>query len=117
VISNEKHKRWLNGEDGGERANLRDADLRGANLRGADLRWADLGRTISNALIVAGPLGSRLGQTVLNIPDNTIFCGCFKGTMEEFEAAVERTHADNPRYLAEYRAMIVFFKAVAAARG
>lgn len=41
------HKKWLNGEEGGERAdlscaNLRGADLRGANLRGANLRGADL---------------------------------------------------------------------------
>ena len=33
----EKHKMWLNDEDGGEMA-----DLSGANLRWADLRWADL---------------------------------------------------------------------------
>ena len=33
----EKHKKWLTGKDGGERA-----DLRGADLRKADLRWADL---------------------------------------------------------------------------
>ena len=38
----EKHAKWLRGEDGGERANLRGADLRGANLRGADLRGANL---------------------------------------------------------------------------
>ncbi len=43
----EKHKKWLNNEDGGERAglcgaDLRNADLRNANLRGADLRGADL---------------------------------------------------------------------------
>ena len=43
----ENHKKWLNGEDGGSRANLQDADLRDANLRsaalqGADLRGADL---------------------------------------------------------------------------
>ena len=38
----EKHKKWLNDEPGGERANLRGADLRGANLRGASLREADL---------------------------------------------------------------------------
>ena len=46
------HKKWLNNEQGGERADLRGADLRGAdlrvatlngaNLRGADLRWAKL---------------------------------------------------------------------------
>ena len=37
-----KHAKWARGEDGGERADLRDADLRGANLRNADLRGADL---------------------------------------------------------------------------
>ena len=43
----ELHKKWLNNEDGGKRADLRGANLsgaylRGANLRGADLRGADL---------------------------------------------------------------------------
>ena len=38
----EKHKKWLNDEPGGERANLWGANLRGANLRGADLWGADL---------------------------------------------------------------------------
>lgn len=48
----EKHKKWLNDEPGGERADLYEADLYeadlyganlyGANLRGADLRGADL---------------------------------------------------------------------------
>ena len=36
-----KHSEWLRGE-GGERANLREADLSEANLREADLRGADL---------------------------------------------------------------------------
>ena len=44
----ELHRRWLNGEDSGQRANLRGANLGGANLRdanlgGADLRGANLG--------------------------------------------------------------------------
>ena len=38
----DKHKKWLLGEDGSERANLRGADLRGANLCGANLRGANL---------------------------------------------------------------------------
>jgi len=43
----EKHMKWVNQEDGGERAdlqgaNLQDADLRGAYLQDADLRSADL---------------------------------------------------------------------------
>jgi uncharacterized protein YjbI with pentapeptide repeats len=38
----ELHKKWLNNEAGGKRANLRSADLSGANLSGADLRGAYL---------------------------------------------------------------------------
>lgn len=37
-----KHQMWLQGEKGGERANLREADLRGADLRWADLCEVDL---------------------------------------------------------------------------
>ena len=37
-----KHKKWLLGEDGGERADLSGADLSDAVLRRADLRRADL---------------------------------------------------------------------------
>jgi uncharacterized protein YjbI with pentapeptide repeats len=39
-----KHKKWLNDEEGGERANLRGADLSGADLLGADLLGTDLRR-------------------------------------------------------------------------
>jgi len=43
----EAHAKYLRGEEGGAKANLRgadlrEADLRGANLSGANLRWADL---------------------------------------------------------------------------
>ena len=37
-----KHKKWLAGEDGGVRANLRRANLREADLRRADLSGANL---------------------------------------------------------------------------
>lgn len=40
----EAHGKWINGEYGGVRANLRGADLRGADLRGADLSEANLRR-------------------------------------------------------------------------
>lgn len=36
------HKKWLDDEDGGERADLRYADLCSADLRYADLRYAHL---------------------------------------------------------------------------
>ena len=37
-----KHKKWLNDEEGGERANLSSASLSSADLRSADLRSANL---------------------------------------------------------------------------
>ena len=38
----EKHRKWLNDEEDGERANLREANLREADLREANLREANL---------------------------------------------------------------------------
>ena len=38
----DKHKKWLNNEEGGERADLRYANLCSADLCSADLREADL---------------------------------------------------------------------------
>ena len=40
ILSN--HKKWLNDEDGGKRADLHNADLRDANLRGVNLMGANL---------------------------------------------------------------------------
>lgn len=46
----ELHKKWLNNEPDGVRANLRNADLRNADLRDADLRGANLrGANLRNA--------------------------------------------------------------------
>lgn len=38
----EKHKRWINGEYDGEKADLSEADLRGADLSGAVLSEANM---------------------------------------------------------------------------
>lgn len=38
----DKHRKWLNNEEGGERAYLREANLNGADLGGANLNGADL---------------------------------------------------------------------------
>lgn len=46
----ESHRKWLHGEEGGKRANLRGADLCGVNLRDADLSGINLNEAnLSNA--------------------------------------------------------------------
>ena len=67
----EKHKMWLNDEDGGEMADLRGADLSGADLcwadlSGTDLRWANL---IGTDLIGANLSGANLSGSDLRRSD------------------------------------------------
>jgi hypothetical protein len=96
-------------------ADLREADLCEANLQKADMRgtslcWTDAG------VVSAGPIGSRHGITIYILDTDEVQCGCFRGTLEAFAARAEQVHADNPRWLAEYRAAVEYFKAIKAAR-
>ena len=55
--------------------------------------------------IVIGPIGSRNGFTTFykNKDENVcVRCGCFSGTVDEFLAAVQKTHGDS-RFGREYR--------------
>ena len=91
-------------------ANLGDANLFGANLRGAELNdWGKL-QSYSDILI-AGVIGSRNDYTTIFHTDKGIFvqCGCFKGTLEEFEAKVKETHQGN-NHEKDYLALIQFAK-------
>ena len=56
----ELHKKWLNNEGGGKRADLSGADLRSANLRRADLSGADL----SGANLSGANLWNTIGNQV-----------------------------------------------------
>ena len=100
-------------------ANLADAYLAGANLAGANLARADLAdanladadlaraKGIKDALTI-GPIGSRRATlTAVHREDGTIelSTGCFRGTVDEFVAAVDKTHAQNEHGRA-YRAAI-----------
>ncbi len=59
-------------------------------------------------LIVCGPIGSRKSTTTI-IRDRekkcVVRCGCFCGTLDEFEEAVGKTHGKS-RYAAEYKLLI-----------
>ena len=91
------------------------AYLRGAYLRDADLGCADLGewgklQSLSDIIIV-GAIGSRNGYTTIFHTDKGVFvmCGCFKGTLDEFEAKVKETHKGN-KHERDYLALIQFAK-------
>ena len=78
----EKHRKWLDGEDGGERADLQDANLRGAdlqdaNLRGANLRGADLrGANLRGADLQDADLrGANLRGADLDLSCLPLWCG------------------------------------------
>ena len=114
------HKKWLNNEDGEERANLWGADLWGANLRGAnlceaDLRGADLHGAIS--ILSISPIGSRGDATyaVLGSPSVMVKTGCFWGTVPEFLIQVEKTHTG--KHLAIYRSAIELINVWVANQG
>ena len=81
----EKHKKWLDDEKGGERADLRDAYLRDADLRGADLRRANLHYLIGN-----------LGKHIALAVGGYISIGCEYHTYENWlEHAEEIGKANN----------------------
>ena len=69
----ENHKKWLNGNKGGLRANLRGADLRGADLRGACLQGAYLrGADLQDAYLRGADLrGADLQDACLRGADLT----------------------------------------------
>ena len=106
----DKHKKWLNDEEGGERADLRGAvlfraDLRGADLRGADLRWAYLS-------------GVCLSETDLREADLDYSCWplCYGSIDVKVDARIARQLAyhfcrldcDDPEYLEARKAIAEF---------
>ena len=114
-------------------ANLSSADLRGADLRGADLRGADLrsanlrGANLSSANLSSADLrgadtdkryiqisciGSTKRMTTYCFNDDIIWCGCFTGTLNEFETEVISTHENSPQYLAEYLGFINYIRSL-----
>ena len=106
------HEKWLNVE-GGEKANLRGANLIGADLREADLRGANLREAdLPKRFITICCIGSRNDQTTYCFEDNKIWCGCFVGTLEDFEIEINKTHKNNERYLKEYIGAINYIRSL-----
>ena len=103
----ELHRKWLNHEKDGENANLRGADLRradlsdanlrranlsDANLRGANLSGANLSGVTGQKFIVIGNIGSRSASTIYHVESDTIWCGCWKSSLDEFQKRVNEIY-------------------------
>ena len=134
----EKHRKWLNNENDGERADLRDtdlsyavlssadlsyavlsyADLSHANLGNANMSYADLQYAVlghanlsyaktDKRYLQISCIGSRKGITTYCFEDDTIFCGCIKGTLKDFIGKVKETYPDKKNiHRIEYDAFI-----------
>ena len=102
----EKHQKWLQGEPGGERADLQMANLRGvdlqeANLQRADLREANLQR--------ADLRGANLQRANLQMADFDyscwpLWCGSLDAKADQILAAQIAYHfcrldCDDPEYI------------------
>lgn len=59
-------------------------------------------------------IGSRKGCTYFfkTLSEIYVRCGCFFGTIAEFEQKVNETHKDNEQYRKEYLLAIEYVKAV-----
>ena len=94
------------------KANLSEADLSKADLSGADLSRANLcGKPILDIVSVSG-IGSCRRSTAAVIMEDVveITCGCFQGSIEAWVEQIERTRANSPKFLAQYRAAVAFFR-------
>ena len=104
-------------------ANLSSANLRSADLRYADLRYADLSfanlhsanlsyANLDKRYIQVSCIGSSKRLTTYCFNDDIIWCGCFKGNLQEFEKEVNETHKNNKQYLKEYLGFINYIKLI-----
>ena len=107
--------------------NLRYSNLRYANLSEADLRYVDLTETnLTNTkfyltnlykskgdLVGVEKIGSRKDTTHYFYKDDRVICGCFGGTMEEFEKKVKESYNKYDKEYKEYMIAIDTLKRLA----
>jgi len=94
-------------------ANLSYADLSYTNLRSADLSSANLSSAkLDKKYISVSCIGSSKRMTTYCFEDDIVWCGCFKGTLNDFENEVNKTHKNNKQYLKEYLGFINYLKSL-----
>ena len=81
----DKHKKWLNDDPDGERADLSDADLSGVDLSGADLSGADMrGANMRSADMRDADLsGANLSGANLDFSCLPLWCGSLSAHFDD----------------------------------
>ena len=94
-------------------AYLRYADLRSAYLRSADLSYVNLSYAKTDKrYIQISCIGSEKRMTTYCFENDKIWCGCFTGTLKDFEKQVQKTHKHNENHLKEYIGFINYLKSL-----
>ena len=91
-----------------ENVNLRNANLQDACLYGASLQCAN----IEKRYISIGGIGSLKRKTTYCFDDDIIWCGCFKGTLKEFENKVNKTYFEYSFHYKEYMGFIKYLESL-----
>ena len=87
-------------------SDLSNADLNYADLSNANLEFANLTQAkLPKQIIQIGPIGSRKSYTIINLDDDIINCGCWKGSLEEFKARIDEVYPDG-KYRDQYLGVI-----------
>ena len=70
--------------------------------------------TLAVKVVKIDRIGSRRDCTYFfqTEQERYVRCGCFFGSLKEFEAQVKETHRDNKQYLAEYLGAIKYIKSI-----
>jgi len=79
-----------------------------ANLEGANLKGTGLVQVVG--------LGSAGRCTTWDTINGKVYCGCFSGAFEEFEARVKDTHENNELYRTQYLAALAMIRSIQVER-
>ena len=92
-------------------------DVRGTNIPLFGLAQTSLSETFTNKryIQVVG-IGSRKGTTTYIGEDDLLVCGCFSGTVDEFEAQVKKTYVHESQYFQESLGVIAYFRSLRDAK-
>jgi hypothetical protein len=94
-------------------SNLSNSDLRGSDLSNSDLSGSNLSYSKTDKRYISvSCTGSAKRMTTYCFEEDKVWCGCFTGTLAEFEQQVNESHAENPQYLKEYTGFIAYLRSL-----